>query len=337
MTRATRPVSQPTVLSPGAQYPPLPPFSQLLKSRDVEDPVNIWMHRPLAYAFVAAIYHTPLTPNLVTLLAMTVGLVSGALILVGTGPALVLGGILLWTAAILDGADGFLARAKGLSSQFGRALDGAADAVVAIATVFPALYHLWITEHNPLHLWLGFPVIYLAVTHMVFYDYYKETYLRETRLDKGGEGDDSKALKQQAKHISDKPWIVRFVVKHVLIPYVQSGERFIRWTNPLAGRDSLTHRKTEQTVAIYKKHNHGPMQLWALISLAPHSYLMAICIMFDRIDVYLWFRLVGANVALAIALVWQRIATARTKDEIASLSGGSSERYLNVAPEEARG
>ena len=34
-------------------------------------------------------------------------------------------GALLWTAAILDGADGILARAKGQASQFGRALDGA--------------------------------------------------------------------------------------------------------------------------------------------------------------------------------------------------------------------
>lgn len=336
MTRDTRPAST-APIADAAPYPPLPPFSTLLKSRDVEDPVNIWMHRPLAYAFVAAIYRTSLTPNMVTLMAMMTGIAAGAFVLVGTGPALVLGGILLWTAAILDGADGFLARAKGTSSQFGRALDGAADAVVAIATVFPAIYHLWVTEHNPLHLWLAVPTIYFAVTHMVLYDYYKETYLRQTRLDKGGEGDDSKALRQQAKDIGDKPWYVRLVVKYVLIGYVESGERFVRWTNPQAGRESLNHARSEQTVAIYKKHNHGPMQLWALISLAPHSYLMAICIMFDRIDVYMWFRLVGANVILAIAVVWQRVATARTIDEIARRHGARAERYLEVATEEARG
>ncbi|PKN55979.1 MAG: hypothetical protein CVU56_18560 [Deltaproteobacteria bacterium HGW-Deltaproteobacteria-14] len=334
MMRGTRPATSPAVEN-AAPYPPLPPFSSLLKSRDVEDPVNIWMHRPLAYAFVAAIYRTSLTPNMVTLLAMMTGITAGAMILVGTGPALVVGGILLWTAAILDGADGFLARAKGTSSQFGRALDGAADAVVAIATVFPAFYHLWVTEHNPLHLWLVVPTIYLAVTHMVMYDYYKETYLRETRLDKGGEGDDSKALRK--KNLDDKPWLTRFIVKNVLIPYVESGERFVRWTNPLASRDSLNHARSEETVAIYKKHNHGPMQLWALISLAPHSYLMAICIMFDRIDVYMWFRLVGANVILAIAIAWQRVATARTIDELSRRHGSRGERYLEVAAEEARG
>ena len=41
----------------------LPPFDALLKSRDVEDPVNLWVHRPLAYAFVAMIYRTRITPH----------------------------------------------------------------------------------------------------------------------------------------------------------------------------------------------------------------------------------------------------------------------------------
>ncbi|TNF30636.1 MAG: CDP-alcohol phosphatidyltransferase family protein [Deltaproteobacteria bacterium] len=334
MTRGSRPAAAETVEN-AVPYPPLPPFSSLLKSRDVEDPVNIWMHRPLAYAFVAAIYRTPMTPNMVTLLAMLTGLVAGAMILVGTGAALVLGGILLWTAAILDGADGFLARAKGTSSQFGRALDGAADAVVAIATVFPAVYHLWVTQHNPVHLWLAVPVIYLAVQHLVIYDYYKETYLRQTRLERGGEGDDAEVLEKA--DLSGKSWLTRFVVQQMMIPYVKAGERLVRWTNPLAKRGGLSHKRTEETAAIYRKHNHGPMQLWALISLAPHTYLMAICIMFDRIDVYLWFRLVGANVILAVAVIWQRIATIRTVDEIAQLRGRRPRASLEVVTEEARG
>jgi phosphatidylglycerophosphate synthase len=305
-------------------YPPLPPFSTLLKSKDVEDPVNIWLHRPLAYAFVKAIYATPMTPNMVTLLAMLVGIAGGASILVGTAPALLLGGLLLWSASILDGADGILARAKGLSSQFGRALDGAADAVVAAATVFPAVYHLWVTQQDSLLLWLSIPTIYMAVTHMVLYDYYKEHYLRETRLDRGGEGEDAAVLKK--KDISDKPWLIRFVVKYVFIPYVESGERFARLTNPLGARGAVKYRRSEETVAIFRKHNRGPMQLWAAISLCPHSYLMAIAIMFDRIDLYLWFRLVGANILLAFAVLWQRVATRRTLADLARVTAVEAAR-----------
>ena len=51
----------------------------MLKSREVEDPVNLWVHRPLAYLFVAAIYRTSITPNQITFLALTVGTVAKAL------------------------------------------------------------------------------------------------------------------------------------------------------------------------------------------------------------------------------------------------------------------
>ena len=56
----------------------LPPFSSVLKSREVEDPVNLWLHRPLAYGFVAATFRTPITPNMITVLAVVVGMTAGA-------------------------------------------------------------------------------------------------------------------------------------------------------------------------------------------------------------------------------------------------------------------
>jgi hypothetical protein len=63
------------------------------------------------------------------------------------------------------------------------------------------------------------------------------------------------------------------------------------------------------------------MRLWAAISLAPHSYLMAISGMFDRIDLYLWGRLVVANAVLVLVVLWQRRATRRTHADVAAQSG----------------
>src|SRR5687767_4482881 len=131
--------------------PRLPPFRSVLKSRDVEDPINLWFNRPLAYAFVALVYRTPLTPNQVTLLSIAVGAGAAACWGYGTPQAMLWGGILLWASAILDGADGILARAKQSFSELGRALDGSADFVVAGLTVAAAAYHLW--QRQP-SLWL---------------------------------------------------------------------------------------------------------------------------------------------------------------------------------------
>ena len=100
----------------------LPPFRTLLKSSEVEDPVNIMVHRPIAYAFVWSIFKTSITPNMVTLMAVIAGFTAGVMFIWGTPHAMIAGGVLLWSAAILDGADGFLARAKNLQSQFGLSL-----------------------------------------------------------------------------------------------------------------------------------------------------------------------------------------------------------------------
>ncbi|MDH3726816.1 MAG: CDP-alcohol phosphatidyltransferase family protein, partial [Myxococcales bacterium] len=116
----------------------MPPFASILKSKAVEDPVNVYVERPLAYVFAWSVFRTPMTPNAVTLLAVLFGVTAGIMFVWGIPHAMVAGGILLWVSAILDGADGILARAKNLQSEFGRALDGAGDAIVAVFTVFPA-------------------------------------------------------------------------------------------------------------------------------------------------------------------------------------------------------
>lgn len=58
------------------------------------------------------------------------------------------------------------------------------------------------------------------------------------------------------------------------------------------------------------------MRLWALTSLAPHSYLMAICAMLNRLDIYLFIRVFVMNGIFVIAAVWQRHATHRTIEEL---------------------
>jgi phosphatidylglycerophosphate synthase len=132
--------------------------------------VNRYLHRTLAYLFVKSIFRTPITPNMITVFAVMIGFAAGCAFIWGTPTAMFVGGAGLWAAAILDGADGILARAKSLQSEFGRALDGSADALVAVFTVFPAFYHIWVTYHNPYHLALMVPALGLAIVHLAVYD-----------------------------------------------------------------------------------------------------------------------------------------------------------------------
>jgi len=298
--------------------PKLPPFASVLKSREVEDPVNLWVHRPLAYALVALIYRTPITPNQITLMALLVGFAAGGCFVVGTPAMMVLGGALLWSSAILDGADGILARAKRMFSDVGRALDGASDALVSLVTVPAAFYHLWQTQHDLWQVaWMPFAFL-TAVIHIYLYDYYKESYMQRTNPSWNGTPELPSDVEVRLARLKQEGagWPA-IVATKLYVDLLTNQARAVRWTNPGAVREHLQFPVSDESVRIFRQHNAGPMKLWAAISLAPHSYMMSICAMLDRLDLYLWYRVVLANLIFVIGLVWQRRATRRTAEDLA--------------------
>ena len=86
--------------------------------------------------------------------------------------------------------------------------------------------------------------------------------------------------------------------------------------------EQSSFRVSPRSVAEYRAFNHGPIRIWTALSLAPHSYLFAIFGMFDRLDIYLWGRLVLGNALFVVVLLWQRRASARTLAALAA--AGSS-------------
>ena len=297
--------------------PKLPSFESVLKSREVEDPVNLWVHRPLAYGLVALIYRSPITPNQITLLAILAGVAAGACFIGGTPELMLWGGALLWASAILDGADGILARATNKFTPLGRAIDGTGDAMVAIATVLPAGYHLWVKQYQ-ISVWplLGLAIV-SAVLHIELYDYYKESYLQMTNPKWSGQPErvaDAEARLARAQ--LERLGLVPLVVSHFYVGLVTAQAKLVGLLDPAGSRDHLDFNVSDASVAIYRKNNRGPIKLWAMISLAPHSYTMAILAMFDRLDIYLWLRLGLGNVLFATVLLWQRRASRRTRAEL---------------------
>lgn len=291
----------------------LPAFESVLKSRAVEDPVNLWVHRPLAYAFVALVFRTPITPNQITLMALAVGIAASACWFVGTPDLMLLGGILLWSSAILDGADGILARAKQMFSDLGRALDGAADMVVAAASLAAAFFHMWTTQHDVTHLWLAPIAVGTSVVHIELYDFYKESFMKMTNPSWDGRPEriaDAKARLDSVR--ANKSGLAALIASHMYVGLVTAQTNVVALLDPDGRREHLTFTVNEQTAEIHRKNNARVMKLWSLVSLAPHSYLISICGMFDRLDLYLWGRVVVANGLFALILWMQRAASRRT-------------------------
>jgi phosphatidylglycerophosphate synthase len=301
--------------------PKLPPFESLLKSRDVEDPVNLWVHRPLAYGFVAAVYRTSLTPNQVTLLSLLSGVLAAGCFVEGSRTMMLWGGALLWASAILDGADGILARAKNAFSELGRALDGTADALVGVISVAGAAYHLWVTRGDA---WLMLAVLVAlgsAILHIYLYDYYKESFMLMTDPEWNGVPLRRADVRERlAKYKAEGASLPVLFASQLYVDLVSAQTAIVGRVDPEGAREHLSFNVNDKTAAIYRRHNRRLVKLWALISLAPHSYTMSICAMLDRLDVYVWIRLVLCNVLFAIALIWQRRASAAVRAELRAIS-----------------
>jgi CDP-alcohol phosphatidyltransferase-like enzyme len=297
--------------------PRLPPLQSVLKSRDVEDPINLWFNRPLAYAFVALVYRTPITPNQVTLLSILVGVVAAACWWHGGESAMLWGGILLWTSAILDGADGILARAKQMFSEVGRALDGSADLIVAALVAVAAGRHLWVQHHSIWLVGLIVPIALTTILQVHLYDYYKESFLLRTRPDWNGIPERIADVHERIAALQSRnaPWLHRRAMR-LYLDLIVGQTRVVALVDPEGSREHLTFEVTPGSAAEYRKFNLGPLRIWTAISLAPHSYLFAIFGMFDRIDIYLWLRLLGGNALFIWAIIWQRRASRQTRDAL---------------------
>lgn len=289
----------------------LPPLGELAKAREVEDPIDRNVYRPIAYVVVGLLRSSPVTPNQLTAFSTVLGMIGGIFWLFGSHGAMVTGGVLVLVSSILDGADGMLARVKKIQSQIGRAVDGSADMLVALTTVPAATYHAWQSTGSWIYLVIVPPVALLTAGSIYLYDYYKEQFLRLATPRKA-EGRTLEAITQEKAELTEKGagWFARFVMNnYATVVRFQNFETGL--TNPRV-RELERQGSSPEVAAIYRRHNKGPMSVWAWVSLTPHCYLMASLAIADQIHLYLWLRLIVMNALFLVAIVWQRIATART-------------------------
>jgi phosphatidylglycerophosphate synthase len=108
-----------------------PPVTELRapsRPRELEDWLNYRIYHPLAGRLAAALSHTPVTPNMISVVSGLSVVAAGALYLGLDWPLSAGLGLLVHCAwHVLDGADGDLARMTGKVSPFGEMIDGISD------------------------------------------------------------------------------------------------------------------------------------------------------------------------------------------------------------------
>src|SRR5256712_4341203 len=97
------------------------------KGRAVEEWADLHFFRPIGIRIARALQPTGISADQVTLWSLVIGLVAGHLFAYQDRWTNVIGFVLFIVSDIFDSADGELARLRGTSTRFGRALDGISD------------------------------------------------------------------------------------------------------------------------------------------------------------------------------------------------------------------
>lgn len=158
-------------------------YWQSLKSLDVEEPIDVYVHRPLAYLLARALLPTPTSPNWVTLASMGIGVYAAVLIVSGAPHHFQWAALCAFLSTVFDCADGQLARMRKSSSVIGRMLDGTADVIVSGAILVGGGYY--IVQKYGTTPWLGllgvgFTVLAGVATSIqtTLFDHYKTVFMK---------------------------------------------------------------------------------------------------------------------------------------------------------------
>ncbi len=195
-------------------------IDQVLPVNEIIEPVNHYLHNPIAATIVQIIKNTWITPNQVTYVSICVGLVSAYIFSLGTVQAFIFAGILLEVVLILDCVDGQLARAKECSSDLGRLLDGIAGYIIYLAVLTGVV----IGFHQEYKTLVAFGLI--TILRGIAYDYCKLTMI--TMIQKGYDGSIKEILDTHSKISRNNSTLWKVYFYYLQLQSFVFGGRFIR-------------------------------------------------------------------------------------------------------------
>ena len=298
-------------------------YKASLKPLEVEEPIDVFVHRPLGYLVALASFRTPISPDLITLLSILAGLSAGVCIVWPFPFHLVVGGSLIFLSAVLDCADGQLARMRKTSSPFGRMIDGVADLIVTSAVVPATVWLLW--QLYDTDQWLAGTVVGLGICtivtssfHTGMYDHYKNVYLHLTHTSYK-DGEDYETARQRWEQTGSEQAAWKRLAWRIYLFYTKSQADYVYNFDPYtSARLGSFPPHNPEYAAIYRKHNAHIMRMWrSLFGFGSMVFGLAVFVALGRPDIYLALRLVVLNGIFYLYLrPTQRRASRRAFEEM---------------------
>jgi len=268
-------------------------FKQSLKMPEVEELLDLFFYRPIAFLFVKAVYRWRITPNQITIVSGLFGLLAAWCFSRSTS-FLAWGALFYAVANILDCSDGQLARLQGSGTQFGRIIDGMTDYVATIA-IFIGLGIGFSGSGESRWLLVILAGISSAV-HAFFFDRHQSEFMSVLR---GEHHPPFREREQYEDHIRGVTVSRRSVLTASLlrlyVAYLKIQEQVYQ-----------TRRERSFDPDSYRKRNLRMIRFWSFLGPTTNRSLLIVCALSSRPDVYLWLIILAGNLWLIICLLYQR-------------------------------
>ena len=198
-------------------------YRDTLKSSDTEEHIDLAFYRPLGYAWACLARRLGVTPNVITIASIFLGIGAGIAFYFNELWINVIGMLLLVWANTFDSADGQLARMTKQYSRIGRILDGmAGDLWFATIYVAICLRENQTSEFFMAHPWLIWVIaVVTGLCHAkqaAMADYYRQFHLYFLKGEDGSELESAEKLNEKLAALS---WRHNFWQKLVLTFYTK--------------------------------------------------------------------------------------------------------------------
>ena len=257
-------------------------------ARDFFDVSAIWGKRP-ALKIVKWIYHTPITPPQVSIVAFVFGISAAYFLAKQEYMFLFISALLIQIKNIFDTVDGHLARARNTPSRIGRFLDSVIDFITSFAFFIAIALNLN-EQYPPNEIWiLAITAFFSSQFQCSYYVFYTVSYLKNvnrltaSRVDESIKKEDYTVYKDPAQQRT-------LIILHKLFLL------FYGW------QDRFMMKIDEWSLKYFAKRPSGwyldkkLLTLKSWLGLGMQLFFLTLFILLNQLYLCLWFFIIVGNI-----------------------------------------
>ena len=281
-------------------------YQASLKSKDTEEWIDLLFYRPIGFRWALLFRRLGVTPNVVTIASIFLGIAAGVLFYFHSMPLNILGMLLLVWANSYDSADGQLARLTGQKSEIGRILDGMSGDCWFIAIYLAICFRLmpgW-------SYWIFILAAIAGFCHSkqaAMADYYRNIHLFFLLGKQGSELDNACQEKEKYNRMSWRNGFIQKLFQFFYKDYTANQERMTPCFQRFFAELKAKYKDGVAPVEVreqFRQKSLPLMPLTNILSFNTRVIVLFISLLIDMPWLYFVFELTVLN-AIFIYMVWK--------------------------------